>query len=100
RLLPRLNTLALAANQYVGNAMRRLSCLGQRCEGTMPAGVVGVVAGGSAFSVVALATGSTMQNNLVRPSQPVFVNKEIMRIGRCGGSLGDQAHISGNFLDA
>ena len=49
------NALALAANQYASHAMRRFAALVQRGVRSVPARVVGIVPGGTAFALVALA---------------------------------------------
>src|SRR5581483_5171326 len=66
----------------------------------MPAGVVGVVSGGTSLAVVALSAGTAMEYGLVRTGMPVFVNVELDGL-RCGsGGLGNQSDISRDALEA
>src|SRR5579863_709269 len=71
-----LHALALAADQHSGHRVGRLASFGQRRVGTVPAGVVHIVAGGAALAVAALATGSAVQDDLARAGGPVFVDEE------------------------
>ena len=59
-----------------------LTSLGQRGVGAMPAGVIGVVAGGAPFAMAALAAGSAVQDDLARSGGPVFVDEKILGLRR------------------
>src|SRR5580698_7578633 len=94
-----LDALALAANQDIGHAVRSVAGFRKRRKRAMPAGVVRVVARGTSLAVITLATAGAVQDDLMRPGQPVFIDKEIhsVRLRPCG--LADQAGFGGNFLE-
>ena len=71
---------------------------GERRIGAVPAGVVGVVAGGAALAVGALATGGAVQDDFARAGRPVFVDEKFRRIGSGSRWLGDQPGFGGDFL--
>src|SRR5579864_5612775 len=75
----RSHALAFAANEHAGHGLGSVTGFAQRRVGTVPAGVVGVVAGGTSLAVAALAAGAAMQHDLVRPGSPVFVDKKFRR---------------------
>ena len=59
---------------------------GERGVGAVPAGMVGVVAGGASFTVAALAAGAAVEDDLVRTGGPVFVDEKICSLrSRAGG---------------
>src|ERR1700674_2748970 len=78
-LLP-LDALALAANQHTGHVVRAGPPFRESSVRSVPARVVSVVSGGTAFAVVALPAGGTVQNDFVRSGQPIFINVKIDRL--------------------
>ncbi len=76
----------------------RISTLGMVCAKSraaaergvrsVPACMVGVVAGGAPLAVIALPAAGAMQHDLVRSGEPVFVDVEIGCVGGRGGGLG------------
>src|SRR6202034_1623136 len=68
-----LHALAFAANQDTGHGVGRLASLGEGGVGAVPAGMICVVAGGTALAVAALAGGSAVQDDLARGRRPGFV---------------------------
>src|SRR6266850_2437396 len=81
-----LDALALAADEHAGHAVRCVARDCKCCIGAVPAGVVGVVSGGTALAVAAMAAGSAVQNDLVWAGGPVFVDVELGGLGcrACG----------------
>ena len=93
------NALALTADQHARHLVRDLASFGEGCVGTVPAGVIGIVTGGASFAVIALATAGAMQDDLMRPREPVFVNKELRGLGHHRGRLGDEANLGCDLLE-
>src|SRR5438552_3718379 len=95
-----LDALALAADQDAGHGVGGVAGLGQGCVGAVPAGVVDVVSGGTAFAVTALAAGAAVQDDFAWAGGPVFVDEKFRGFGGGSGGLGDQSDFGGDFLQA
>jgi hypothetical protein len=95
-----LHAFAFAADQDSGHCVGGLASLGESRVGTVPAGVVDIVSGGTAFAVATLAAGSAVKDDFARASGPVFVNEEIGSFGGGAGGLGNQSCLGGDFLQA
>ncbi len=94
------HALALAADQDVCHRMGNAAGFGQGAVRSVPAGVGGVVAGGTSFAMAALTTASTMDDDFVRAGGPVFVNEELGSVSAWRGRLRNQAYFGRDFLQA
>src|SRR5580704_19012447 len=92
------NALTLASNQHTSHPLGSLPCFGKRGVGAVPARVVGVMSGRTSLAMVALSATGSMQNNLVRPSQPVFVDVKIDHVGERGRRSSNQSRFGSDLL--
>ena len=92
------HAFALAADEYAAHGVCDLTGLGESRIGSMPFGVIGVVAGGASFAMAALAAGGAMQDDLVGAGDPVFVDEEFDGFRRGTGGFGDQSDVGRNPL--
>src|ERR1700733_2831417 len=93
-----LDALALAADQYTRHCVSNFAGFGQGCVRSVPSRMVHVVPGGPSFAMAALAAGAAMHDDLMRPSDPVFVDEEIGGVGRGSGGLCDHSSFVGDLL--
>jgi hypothetical protein len=90
------NALAFAANQHTRHLVRRFARLGQGRVRAVPFGVVGIMTRGTSLAMITLSTTGTVQHNLVRSCQPIFIDEEIWRF--CRSRLSDQPRFGNNLL--
>lgn len=94
------HAFALAADQHAGHAVRGFARGDHGRVGSVPAGMINVVAGRTSLAVAALAAGCAMQDDFVRACCPVLVNIELRELRRGRGRLGDQSSFGGHLLEA
>src|ERR1700733_11872667 len=92
------DALALAANEDAVHPMCCLASVNQRCVGSMPARVVGIVSRGTAFALGALTARTAMQHDLMRAGYPVFINIEFRCFRSRPRRLGYESHFRYNSL--
>src|SRR5882757_8861209 len=75
------HALAFAADQHSSHSVRHIASLRERRVGSMPARVIGVVTGGTAFAMIALPARSAVQHDFMRTGCPVFIDIKFHRFG-------------------
>src|SRR5882757_2884796 len=87
------HALAFAADQHSRHSVRHIASLHQRSVRSMPARVIGVMTGGTAFALIALPAGSAVQHDLMRTGSPVFIDVKFRGFGCSRCWLRDEAGV-------